>query len=110
MILTFLFWLCAALLVLKVMWNVCVPYVGVVSRERGSISLFVELDIVLLALNIALSMLLQGTVWPHSTPLLAAYASTAVLVSYSHLVAASALFRWLRRRRRSNIVDHEHRT
>lgn len=92
----------AGLLCAKVLWNLWLPYSAIIARLRQKragrpVSLFVELDIGLWITLVVISALARCPVWPHKTALVAVYGAGVIAFSYAHMVALSALSRWVMR-------------
>ena len=90
------------LFLLKLLWNVCVPYhlIRLTREKPGSgISVFTILEVVLLAGAIGLAFLADA---PALGPQrLAAFGAAAIVLSYVHMYlvgAAHAAWCWLRKR------------
>ena len=97
-----IFWLFAVFLLLKVLWNVAVPYVLVVrgyksrAAQSKGISLMPLLDVVLMAACVTLAFG-AGAAWPFGAKEVLVAGIAILLGSYVHLFVAGAIASWIAR-------------
>jgi hypothetical protein len=87
----------AIVFLLKIVWNLSIPYVLWVrsarskNSDRGSISLMPSVEIVLLIAMVALSLRAHDLPWHWSTGCIALCGGILMVGSYLHLVVAGAI-------------------
>ena len=98
-------WFVVALLALKVVWNLGVPFV-LLSRARArpdedtaSISMATSLDLALLVLAVTLSAFSKGESWVNRPMLVGLWSVVAIVVSYLNLVIVGIVGGWIVARR-----------
>ena len=94
-------YLVTTLFVLKVLWNLTLPYVLAWRRYRGpgransGISLIPYLEIVLLIIATCVAALSHGPGWLHRPGRVAIWGGAVILLSYVHLAVAGVAAGWL---------------
>ena len=101
---TLLFWLCAGLFGLKLLWNLVLPYslaFEPLTEGRGSrgTSLMPYVEAVLLLIGVALAALRGGTTVGMSVLRIGLIGMAAVVATYVHMAVAATIMGWLVRNR-----------
>jgi len=98
----------AGLFLMKILWNLTVPYAlaarafGTKQSRASGISLIPGVEAVLLTVAVLLS-LVRGAAWPWNPGGVALIGMAMIIGSYVHLVVAGAIAGWAARRLRGRM-------